>query len=174
MARRLRPVEPDFLRTAPVRLVFTREIAAPPEQVFQALTEDVSGWSEWFPAVRSIRPVDGGAGREVRLAGGGRFRETVVAAVPHQVYAYRVDETNAPGLRALLEEWRLTPAGTGTRVQWTFTADGPGALRFLLRRSRGGLGRAFKGAMTALDRRLAAPERATGISPATPRSPEAS
>ncbi|MGV9561416.1 SRPBCC family protein [Streptomyces sp. NPDC003480] len=156
MARRLRPVERDFTRTAPVRLVFAREIAAPPERVFRALAKEVSGWSEWFTAVTSVRPVDRGAGREVRLMGGTRFRETVVAAVPHEVYAYRVDETNAPGLRALLEEWRLTPAGTGTRVQWTFAADGPGVLLFRLRWARGGLGRAFRGAMTALEARLAA------------------
>ncbi|MEU6370135.1 SRPBCC family protein [Streptomyces sp. NPDC046931] len=155
MARRLRPVELDFTRTAPVRLVFAREVAAPPEEVFRALAEDVSGWSEWFAAVTSARAVDGGAGREVRLTGGTRFRETVVAATPHEVYAYRVDETNAPGIRALLEEWRLTPAGTGTRVQWTFTADGSGVFLFLLKRARGGLGRAFTGAVTALDRRLA-------------------
>ncbi|MCW7941721.1 polyketide cyclase [Streptomyces hygroscopicus] len=155
MARRLRPVGLDFVRTAPVRLVFAREITASPETVFRALAEDVPGWSEWFSAVTSAASVDGGAGREVRLMGGTRFRETVVAAEPHEVYAYRVDETSAPGVHALLEEWRLTPAGTGTRVQWTFAADGTAVLRFLLRRGRAGLGHAFRGAVTALDRRLA-------------------
>ncbi|GAA3047467.1 SRPBCC family protein [Streptomyces glomeratus] len=162
MARRLRPVELDFTRTAPVRLVFAREIAAPPEQVFRALAEDVSGWSQWFAAVTSARPVDGGAGREVRLTGGTRFRETVVAAAPHEVYAYRVDETNVPGIRALLEEWRLAPSGTGTRVQWTFAADGPAVFLFLLKGARGGLGRAFGGAVRALDRRLASGGGAPG------------
>ncbi|MEV6025648.1 SRPBCC family protein [Streptomyces sp. NPDC052036] len=162
MARRLRPVELDFIRTAPVRLVFAREVATPPERVFRALAEDVSGWSEWFAAVTSARPLDGGAGREVRLIGGTRFRETIVAAMPHEVYAYRVDETNAPGLRALLEEWRLTPAGAGTRVQWTFAADGPGALQCALKGARGGLGRAFRGAVTALEGRLAAQNAGPG------------
>ncbi|MGW1257142.1 SRPBCC family protein [Streptomyces sp. NPDC002513] len=152
MARRLRPVELDFTRTAPVRLVFSREVVASQERVFRALVEDVPGWSEWFTAVTSARPVGGVAGREVRLLGGTRFRETVVATVPHEVYAYRVDETNAPGIRALLEEWRLTPAGTGTRVQRTFAADGSDVLLFLVKRGRGGLGRAFRGAMTAPER----------------------
>jgi uncharacterized protein YndB with AHSA1/START domain len=155
MARRLRPVGLDFTETALVRLVFAREIAAPPEAVFRALAEDVPGWSEWFSAVTSARPVDGGAGREVRLTGGTRFRETVLAAEPNEVYAYRVDETNAPGVHALLEEWRLTPAGTGTRVQWTWAADGTAAFRLLVGLARGGLGRAFRGAVTALERRLA-------------------
>ncbi|MDX2676541.1 SRPBCC family protein [Streptomyces soliscabiei] len=154
MAHRLRSEGLDFVGTAPVRLVFAREVAASPEQVFRALAEDVSGWAEWFPGVNSIQPLDGGAGRDVRLVGGGRFRETVLVAKEPEAYAYRVDVTNAPGLRALVEEWRLAPAGTGTRVQWTFAADGNGALRAVLRLARSGLGRSFRDAVTRLDRRL--------------------
>ncbi|MGI5134771.1 MULTISPECIES: SRPBCC family protein [unclassified Streptomyces] len=154
MARQLRPVGLDFLRTAPVRLVFAREITAPPKAVFGALADDVPGWSDWFSAVTLARPLDEGARRDVRLTGGARFLETVVAAEPDEVYAYRVDETGVPEIRALLEEWRLTPAGPGTRVQWTFAADGPAVLRFALKGARAGLGHAFRGAVTALDRRL--------------------
>lgn len=155
MTRRLRPVGLDFAETAPLRLVFAREVAAPPEAVFRALAEDVSGWSEWFSAVTRARPTGDGSGREVRLRGGTRFQETVLAARAPEVYAYRVDVTNAPGARALVEEWRLTPAGKGTRVQWTFAADGTASFRVVLRLGRAGLGRAFRDAVTALDRRLA-------------------
>ncbi|MFJ1811452.1 MULTISPECIES: SRPBCC family protein [unclassified Streptomyces] len=154
MAHRLRPEGLGFVGTAPVRLVFAREVSASPERVFHALAEDVSGWAEWFPAVTSVRPRDGGAGRDVRLRGGGRFRETVIAADGPQVYAYRVDVTNAPGLRALVEEWRLSPAGPRTRVQWTFAADGNGVFRAVMRPARAGLGRSFRDAMTRLERRL--------------------
>lgn len=155
MARRLRPVDVDFVRSAPVRLVFAREITAPPEPVFRALAEDVAGWTEWFSAVTLARPTDGGAGREVRLRGGTRFAETILVAKAPEAYAYRVDEANAPGARALVEEWRLAPAGGGTRVQWTFAADGPPVFRAVLRLARPGLGKAFRDAVTALDRRLA-------------------
>lgn len=103
MARRLRPVGLDFVETAPLRLVFAREVAASPEAVFHALAEDVSGWSEWFSAVTLARPTQDGAGREVRLRGGTRFEETVLAARAPEVYAYRVDVTNAPRARALVE-----------------------------------------------------------------------
>ncbi|MCT7357247.1 SRPBCC family protein, partial [Streptomyces sp. 15-116A] len=106
MAHRLRPVGPDFVTAAPVRLVFAREISTAPERVFSALADDVPGWTEWFGAVTLARPLDGGAGREVRLRGGTRFRETVLVAEAPEVYAYRVDVTNAPGARALVEEWR--------------------------------------------------------------------
>lgn len=156
MVQQLRPVGLEFVETAPVRLVFARDVSASPEAVFRALAEDVPGWSEWFRAVAVARPTDGGAGREVRLKGGTRFQETVLAAKEAEVYAYRADATNAPGLRALVEEWRLTPAGTGTRVQWTFAADGTAPLRIVLKLARAGLGRAFRDAVTALDRRLCA------------------
>ncbi|MFF1701863.1 SRPBCC family protein [Streptomyces sp. NPDC058252] len=155
MARRLRPVGLDFVETAPLRLVFAREMAASPEAVFHALAEDVPGWSQWFPAVTLARSTAEGAGREIRLRGGTRFEEAVLVARAPEVYAYRVDVTNAPGARALVEEWRLTPAGEGTRVQWTFSADGAAPFRLALRLGRAGLGRAFRDAVKALDRRLA-------------------
>ena len=154
MPRRLRPEGLDFVRTAPVRLVFATDMSAPPERVFRALAEDVPGWARWFPAVTSAEPLEGGAAREVRLRGGTRFRETVLAAEEPEVYAYRVDTTNAPGVGALVEEWRLAAAGAGTRVQWTFAADGTGAFRAVLRLARPGLGRSFRGAVKRLDRRL--------------------
>ncbi|MGX1882898.1 SRPBCC family protein [Streptomyces sp. NPDC055287] len=156
MARRLRPVELDFAETAPTRLVFAAEVAAPPEAVYRALAEDVTGWPAWFGAVTMCRPTADGAGREVRLRGGTRFQETILAREPGERYAYRVDVTNAPGIRALLEEWRLAPAaGPGTRVRWTFAAAGPAPLGLALRLGRPGLGRAFRGAVRSLDRRLA-------------------
>lgn len=154
MAHRLRPVELDFIDTAPVRLVFAQEISASPQAVFHALNDDVAGWAEWFAAVTEARPLDDGAGRDIRLRGGGRFRETVIAAKDAEVYAYRVDVTNAPGVRALAEEWRLVPAGTGTRVRWTFAADGTALFRLAVKAARAGLGRAFRDAVTTLDQRL--------------------
>ncbi|MET9132229.1 SRPBCC family protein [Streptomyces antibioticus] len=156
MARRLRPEGLDFAGTAPVRLVFTREVSASPERLFRALAHDVPGWAGWFPAVTSAQPLDGGKGRDVRLRGGTRFQETVLAAEENELYAYRVDVTNAPAIRALVEEWRLTPAGAGTRVRWTFAADGPAVFRAGLRLAGPGLGRSFRAAVAKLDRRLTA------------------
>ncbi|RPE37997.1 polyketide cyclase/dehydrase/lipid transport protein [Streptomyces sp. Ag109_O5-1] len=154
MTRRLRPVGLDFVETAPVRLVFAQEMSAPPERVFHALNDDVPGWAEWFAAVTHAESVDDGAGRAIRLKGGGRFRETIIAAKEAEVYAYRVDLTNAPGAHAIAEEWRLVPSGSGTRVQWTFAVDGTAPFRLAVRVARAGLGRAFRGAVTELDRRL--------------------
>lgn len=154
MPRRLRPVGLDFVETAPVRLVFAREMSAPPDRVFHALNDDVPGWAEWFAAVTHAESLDDGAGRAVRLKGGGRFRETVIAAEKPEVYAYRVDLTNVPGAHAMAEEWRLTPSGAGTRVRWTFAVDGTAPFRLAVRAARAGLGRAFRDAVTTLDHRL--------------------
>ncbi|GAP51250.1 SRPBCC family protein [Streptomyces azureus] len=155
MAHRLRPVGLDFVGVAPVRHVFAREISAPVEAVYRAL-EDVPGWADWFPQVTAARPVDGGKGRDIRLMGGVRFRESVIAAEGPEVYAYRVDVTNVPGVRAIAEEWRLAPAGTGTRVRWTFATDGTAAYRLAMKPVRAAQAKAFRDAVTALDRRLAA------------------
>ncbi|MGW8555423.1 SRPBCC family protein [Streptomyces tubercidicus] len=154
MARRLRPVELGFVESAPLRLVFAAEVSAPPKAVYAALADDVAGWSYWFTGVARSASTQDGAGREVRLTGGTRFTETVLAAEPDAHYAYRVDTTNAPALRALLEDWRLTPSGDGTRLRWTFAADGPVPFRLLLTLARPGLGRAFRESARALDRRL--------------------
>ncbi|MCX4774546.1 SRPBCC family protein [Streptomyces sp. NBC_01260] len=156
MARRLRSVGLDFVEAAPLRLVFAAEVAAPPDAVYRALADDVEGWPGWFTQLTAARPVGAGAGREVRLRGGIAFRETVVAAEPGRRYAYRVDDSNAPGLHALVEEWLLTPAGTGTRVQWTFAADGSALFRFTMRRGRAAVGRSFRDAVRNLGRRLSA------------------
>ncbi|MET9834714.1 SRPBCC family protein [Streptomyces sp. NPDC006385] len=154
MAHLLREVGLDFIERAPVRHVFAREVSATPEAVFHALADDVPGWSQWFSAVTLARPLDGGARREVRLRGGTRFEETILVAKSPEVYAYRVDVTNAPGARAMVEEWGLAPAGTGTRVRWTFAVDGTAPFRFACGLARPGLGRAFRDAVNALDRRL--------------------
>ncbi|MEU6844271.1 SRPBCC family protein [Streptomyces sp. NPDC046716] len=158
MARHLLPVGLDFIETAPLRLVFAREVSASPGAVYRALAEDVEGWPQWFSAVTLARPAEAGADgprREIRLKGGRRFLETIVAAEPDEVYAYRVDEANAPGVRALLEEWRITPVPGGARVQWTFAADGAALFRAGVKVGRSGLGRAFRDAVTKLERRLA-------------------
>ncbi|MCX5337304.1 MULTISPECIES: SRPBCC family protein [unclassified Streptomyces] len=156
MAHQLRAVGLDFIEVAPVRMVFAREMSAGPEAVYRALADDVPGWTEWFSAVTHARPTGDGSTREIRLRGGGRFQETIIAAKEPEVYAYRVDVANTPGIHAFAEEWRLTPSGTGTLVRWTFALDGTAPIRFTAKLGRAGLGRAFRSAVAALDLRIAA------------------
>ncbi|MFJ2742417.1 SRPBCC family protein [Streptomyces sp. NPDC087440] len=157
MVRQLRGVGLDFAESAPVRLVFAAEVAAAPEDVYRALAEETRAWPHWFTAVTFARPT--AEGREVHLKGGTKFMETVVAAEPGERYAYRIDLTNAPAVTAMLEEWRIRPTGAATRVQWTMAVDGPAPLRLVLRAARPGVGRSFRDAVRALDRRLAGQRR---------------
>ncbi|MFI8849630.1 SRPBCC family protein [Streptomyces sp. NPDC053499] len=153
--RQLRPVVLDFADTAPLRLSFTADLSVPVERVYTALADEVEAWPSWFAAVTELRPTADGKGREVRLKGGGFFDETVMAALPGERYAYRVDRTNAPGLRALLEDWHLAPSPAGgARVRWTMAVDGTPALRTVLRLGKPGLGASFRDAMRKLERRL--------------------
>lgn len=155
MARRLRPVELDFTASAPVRLVFTAVLTAPPAAVYRSLAVEVGSWPAWFRAVRSATPTTDGTGRTIRLSGGGRFEEKIMAADPDTRYAYRVDTANAPGVTALLEEWALSPTSAGgTRVQWTMATAGNRPYTLLLRLGRPGIGLSFRDAMRRLDRRL--------------------
>lgn len=155
MERQLRPEGLDFIERAPVRMVFAQQTSASPEAVFHALADDVPGWTEWFRQVTLAQPLDDGRRRSIGLQGGGRFQETILAAKAPELYAYRVDTVNAPGLSAVVEEWRLIPAGGGTRVRWTFSVDGVLPLRLVLKGAAPLLGRAFREAVRELDRRLA-------------------
>ncbi|MEI5100837.1 SRPBCC family protein [Streptomyces sp. PmtG] len=154
MRRQLRPVGLEFLVEAPVRHVFARDVAAPPEKVFEALAVDVEQWPAWFTAVTRAQLTPDGAGRAVRLRAGVRMLETILASDAPERYAYRVDRTNAPGVCALAEEWLLEPSGAGTRVQWTFAVEPKGLMRLFYRYGGRGLGKNFQDAVRNLDRRL--------------------
>lgn len=154
MTRRLRLVELDFADSAPVRLVYTAELAAPPSAVFRSLAVELGSMPSWFTAVTSANATGDGAGRRVKLRGGVVFQETILARDPDTRYAYRIDETNAPGIGAMVEDWSLSPTGSGTRVRWTMAVDGATPVRVALRLARPGVGKSFRDAMRRLDRRL--------------------
>lgn len=160
---RLRSEDLEFVSRAPLRLVFAREVAATPAALFGALAGEPDSWPRWFPSVASCSyrgegPYGVGTTRLVRIrVTGPSFEETVLAWDEDRRFVYRVDKVTSPGLRALMEEWLLTPADDGgTRVQWTFAADASAPVRLFLRAMRPGLGRSFQGAVRNLDRRLTA------------------
>ncbi|MET7641285.1 SRPBCC family protein [Streptomyces sp. NPDC005438] len=151
--RQLRSVRLDFTDTAPTRLVSVSRLNAPAEAVFRALAREVEAYPEWFPGVRAARAE--GDHREVSLRGGTRFVETVLCAEEAERYTYRTDSTNAPGVSALLEDWRLLPDGHGgTRVRWVVAADGPLPVRGTLRLSRVGAAWVLRRGLRRLERRL--------------------
>jgi uncharacterized protein YndB with AHSA1/START domain len=152
----LRPVTPEYLDAAPVRLVAAARLAAPPEALFRALTEDCSTWPLWFPEVTRAGytgppPYGPGAGRAVRLRGGAHFVESVLLwERPHR-FVYRVEQVNFPGAHAWLEEWRLDPAGPGTDARYTLAFDVSRPLEWAARALRPVVVRSLQRALHGLD-----------------------
>lgn len=121
--------------------------AAPPEKVFDILTDGAS-WSRWAgPMIvkswweREGTPAPGGVGaiRALGLKGIGS-REEVLVHDPPTHHAYTI--LSGLPVRAYRADVRLTPDGGGTRIEWsgTFTPNhgwaGP-ALQLFLRSTIG-------------------------------------
>lgn len=167
----LRPVEVDFFQTAPLRVVSAATLSATPAAVFEALVDRAAEMPRWFSAVRSVEYGGGAYGssgpgsgpgsvpvgtrRRVRLIDRSTFHETVLAVdAPHR-FAYRIDRTTVPGLRAMAEEWTVVSTDAGTRVAWTVAVDGPAITRAGLWATAPGLRAATRRALAKLDRELA-------------------
>lgn len=112
--------------------------AASPERVFEVLA-DGAGWSRWAgPMVvkswweREGTPAPGGVGA-IRALGTKRVgsREEIVGYDPPTHLAYTI--LSGLPVRAYRADVRLTPDGTGTRIDWsgTFTPKWPGTAGML-------------------------------------------
>jgi hypothetical protein len=73
-----------------------------------------------------------GQSRRIVLSDGGAMTERLTVVERPTVFGYRIDELKGP-LRLMVSsvtgEWRFEPAGTGTRITWTWDltpASGPG------------------------------------------------
>jgi len=161
MAKRLRPVTAEFLEDAPTRLVFTARFRAKPGEIFRELTEDASTWPLWFAPLRSggytgPPPYGVAAGRTMTLRGGAHFVESVVVWEEPQRFAYRVEQTNVPGVHAWMEEWGIAPAAEGgSVVRFTMALDAVLPVRALVRLARPGIARSVRTAAERLDARAA-------------------
>lgn len=126
MKYHLRAVDLDFLATAPKKLVFAADVAAPRAAVFAAISADPSSWT-WFPGISWGRyegpaPYGVGSRREVRIGGTG-YRETILAWNEPSRWAYRVDASSLPLAHACVEDWVLEDHGDHTTVRWIFAVD---------------------------------------------------
>ena len=103
----------DVDRAAPVIARSEIEIAAPPERVWELVT-DIGRWPEWDPGV-------GSAALEGPLAPGSTFRwkagpGTIVSTLRHVDPPREVGWTGKTMGIAGVHAFRLEPSGVGTRV----------------------------------------------------------
>jgi hypothetical protein len=156
----LRPVDLDFLETAPYRHVVTEIVRRPADAVFAAISQDPAGWGAWYPGFshrgRYLTPPPHGVGavREVTMLGV-RFREQVLAWDAPLRWAFFVDQASAPFATAFAEDYRVTAEGADTAVQWTLAIDPRGLVRRATPLMGAVLPRLFRRAMANLERRLA-------------------
>jgi hypothetical protein len=155
-----RTVDLEFLQTAPLRLSFANTLRATPKAVFDAVAHDVATLPRWFGGVALAEyggagPFGVGTKRRVKLFGGVAFHEQILAwDAPHR-YAYRIERTNVPGIRAMAEEWAVLETTAGTRLAWTMAVDAALPTATALRASAPGMAVAARRAMGRLDRMLA-------------------
>lgn len=125
--RTLTPVDLEFFTTASHRIVGRARLSASPDKVFASFARP-QDWPAWFPMLRSATWLDGtggvGATREVKMGGGlGVFRERFIAWEPGVRYAFSMFETTSPLVTQLGEDYRLSPDGTGTQLDWVMAAS---------------------------------------------------
>lgn len=143
---RLRPVELGFFDTAAIRHTFTAELAASPEQVWDALTEPRPlSWCRGLQA-RYVSPAPYGPGtiRSVSMRGI-RLRENYLLwQEAERRQAFYVEAAKLPLFGAFAEDCRVTPTEAGSTLVWRFAVQPAryvwaAPLRPVLRRSFSGL-----------------------------------
>jgi hypothetical protein len=156
----------DFIERAPLQLTFHADLAAPPDRVWGALSDELDTWT-WFPTLTGGRTLTGrrdevGATCEVHV-GGLTAIETILASDPGRRWAYGVTELAIPIASALVEDWVLTPLPAtstrplGTHLTYTFALDPRPVARYLTTFSAASIALIVGKATQNLDRRLAAP-----------------
>jgi hypothetical protein len=117
------------------RVSASRSVPAAPERAFDAvLTEPLPRiFSRRYGPISPIREVSDqtgdvwgtvGQSRRILLSDGGSMTERLTTVERPGSFGYRISDLSGP-FKALISsldgEWTFEPAGTGTRITWTWT-----------------------------------------------------
>lgn len=154
----VKPTDVGFADRSDRSFTWDFNVSAPASEAFEALT-DPERFMRWFPDVRRVAwvtPPPRGAGslRDVALRGL-TVREKVLVWEPGRRFSFTVVESSLPLLSRLVEDFRFSPAGRDTRVQWTIGYQPRLLLRPLEGALKPRLSRMFRVACGRLQRHLA-------------------
>lgn len=114
------PVSPqdafDWLLPAPLPMIFARRYAVLPAI---SRTEESGVWAT------------PGQIRRIFMAGGGSLTETLLTVRHPESFTYRLSDITGPTsliATSIDGEWRFSPAGTGTRITWSWEVQPSSAL----------------------------------------------
>ena len=162
MPSRLRGEDLSFVDRAPLVVRAETSVPASPEAVWPALA-DAAAWPSWFTGMKdahytSPEPHGVGSTRCVHVLSL-EADETILAFDVGKRFAFRVDSTNLPLLRALVEIITLEPVGSGTRVVYRQAIEPKPWLRPLMPLLRGQMERGLRRGLDGLAPWVAAHRR---------------
>jgi hypothetical protein len=103
----------DVVRPVPLPQLFCRRYGPMPR-----IRETRGQVGEWGTEV--------GQTRTIVLADGGTLFETITELDPPHLFAYHINNVTGPMkplVSSLDGRWEFTPAGTGTRITWTWDVE---------------------------------------------------
>ncbi|MBW2268483.1 MAG: SRPBCC family protein [Deltaproteobacteria bacterium] len=117
----MKPVELDYLASAPAIWTMEAEVRAPRQSVWEAFA-DATTWKDWFPHVEEASydgspPYGVGTIRRSNVAGALHV-ETMLAWDEFSRWGYRVDQATARLSTAQIEINEFRDSPTGTTVRW--------------------------------------------------------
>ena len=143
----------DWIERAPVSFSGSATTTASPEAVF-AILADHEHWTEWFPLLTKeevLGPRREGVGtRRLATLPGGKVEEIIIAWDPGQRFAFAVTAVSPGIVRALLEDCRIEPAHSGSRVTYTMYLEPVSVFRPLMGLMKGPMGKQLDKGMRAL------------------------
>lgn len=143
----------DWIGQAPVSFSGSATTTASPEAVF-AILADHERWPEWFPVIKSTEVLgtlrEGVGTRRVTTIPGGKVEERIIAWDPGQRWAFTATAVSPGIMHALLEDCRIEPTDSGSRVTYTMYLDPVAPLRPIMKLMRGPMRKQLDGGMRAL------------------------
>ena len=143
----------DWIERAPVSFSGSATTTASPEAVF-AILADHERWPEWFPVIKKtevLGPAREGVGmRRVTTIPGGKVEELIIAWDPGERWAFTGTAVSPGIVHALVEDCRIEPARSGTRVTYTMYLDPVAPLRPIMKLMKGPMGKQLDKGMRAL------------------------